>query len=103
MKIKTVGRILGALALTYVVATAAFYVAMRQPPERFGAIMAKVPMVAMIVFPFEPLWMSARKGTLSVGDSAPDLSLHTVNGAEIVRLSDQWRDRPVALIFGSYT
>jgi hypothetical protein len=103
MKLKVLGKILAGLALLYGAATALFYFAMRQPPETFGAIMAKVPMVAMMVLPFEPLWMSARKGALNAGDAAPDLTLPPVNGGPAVRLSDQWRDRPVALIFGSYT
>lgn len=103
MKLKIVGRILGGLVLAYCVLSGSLYFAMRQPPETFGAIMAKVPMVAMIVLPFEPLWMSARKGSLNPGDAAPDLALPPVSGGALVRLSDQWRDRPVALIFGSYT
>jgi hypothetical protein len=76
---------------------------MIQPPESFGAIMAKVPMVAMIVLPFEPLWMSARKGTLQEGDIAPDFSLPVLDGSRTVTLSAEMRERPVVLIFGSYT
>jgi hypothetical protein len=103
MKLKTIAWILGGLAVAYAVGTSAFYLVMRQPPERFGAIMAKLPMATMIVFPFEPLWMSARKGTLSVGDAAPDVTLPMVKGNEAVTLSNEWRERPVALVFGSYT
>ena len=102
-KRRIVWRILSALLLFYGVATAAFYIAMRQPPEKFGAIMAKVPMAAMIVFPFEPLWMSARKGTLEPGDQAPDFSLPALDGSGTVSLSAQMRERPVVLVFGSYT
>jgi len=76
---------------------------MRQPPEKFGAVMARVPTVAMIVLPFEPLWMQARKGTLSTGDAAPDFSLPTLDRTRIVRLSEEAREHPVVLIFGSYT
>jgi hypothetical protein len=47
--------------------------------------------------------MSARKGAFGVGDAAPDVTLPTVDGASMVTLSNEWRDRPVALIFGSYT
>ena len=99
---KTV-RVLAGLVLLYTVATAGMYVAMRQPPEKFGAIMAKVPMPAMIVMPFEPLWMSARAGTLNVGDQAVDFSLPALDGNRTVTLSDEYRERPVVLIFGSYT
>ena len=95
--------ILAGLLLAYSVATAGLYVAMNRPPETFGAIMAKVPMVAMIVLPFEPLWMSARRGALRVGDTAPDFSLPTVDRSRTVTLSDEMRLRPVVLVFGSYT
>ena len=101
--IKPLGIILGGLAAVYVTATAGLYAAMRQPPERFGAIMSKVPMVAMMVLPFKPLWMSARAGQLAVGDAAPDFVLPTPDGNRTVNLSNEWRERPVVLIFGSYT
>ena len=103
MKRRLVARILAALVLAYAAAGACFYLAMRQPPETFGAIMARVPTLAMIVFPFEPLWTMARQGSLRPGDAAPDLALPPVNGGDPVRLSGQWRDRPVVLVFGSYT
>ena len=38
-----------------------------------------------------------------VGDIAPDFELRNVNGEYPVRLSDFRGDKPVALIFGSYT
>ncbi|MDX2151133.1 MAG: hypothetical protein SFV54_10390 [Bryobacteraceae bacterium] len=87
----------------YGAAIASIYWAMRQPPDRFGAFMKHVPMPAMMVIPFEPLWMSARAGTLKTGDAAPDFTLPTVDRTEQVRLSEVWRERPVVLIFGSYT
>ena len=71
--------------------------------EKFGAIMAKVPMISMLILPFEPLWMSARKGALEVGSAAPDFSLPTLDGSRAVSLSAEVRERPVVLIFGSYT
>ncbi len=37
------------------------------------------------------------------GDIAPDFELHDVNGENSVRLSDFQGQKPVALIFGSYT
>ena len=60
-------------------------------------------MPAMMILPFRPLWMSARAGHLAVGDKAPDFALPTTDQSRIVRLSEQWRERPVVLIFGSYT
>ena len=101
--LRILGRAVACLLLLYAAATAGMYFAMRQPPERFGAIMAKVPMPAMIVLPFEPLWMSARAGTLRAGDQAADFSLPTVDGSRKVTLSEEYRERPVVLIFGSYT
>ena len=89
--------------LLWCAATAALYAAMRQPPEKFGAIMNRVPMVSMMVLPFEPLWNSARSGVLNVGDSAPDFSLPALNTQQTVRLSEEYRRKPVVLIFGSYT
>lgn len=91
------------LASLYLGASAGLYVAMRQPPERFGAFMAHVPPIAMVLLPFRPLWMSARKGHLAVGDAAPDFDLPLLDHDRGVRLSEQWRTRPVVLIFGSYT
>jgi hypothetical protein len=94
---------LSVLAILYIAATAGLYAAMRQPPERFGAIMSKVPMVAMMILPFRPLWMSARAGHLAAGDAAPDFALPTPDRGRTVRLSEEWRKHPVVLIFGSYT
>ncbi len=37
------------------------------------------------------------------GDTAPNFELHDVNGENPVRLSDFQGQKPVALIFGSYT
>lgn len=85
------------------VATASLYAAMLQPPETFGAIMARVPSIAMIVLPFKPLWMSARGGTLQPGDRAPDFTLPVLHGDRSVTLSAEYRQKPVVLIFGSYT
>jgi hypothetical protein len=89
--------------LLYGVLCAGLYTAMRQAPERFGAIMSKVPGIAFMVLPFRPFWMSARAGTLNPGDHAPDFELPTVDHKTSVRLSSEYRSKPVVLIFGSYT
>jgi hypothetical protein len=94
--------LIGAIS-AYGIAIGGVYVAMRQPPERFGAIMSKVPPFAMMLVPFKPLWMSARAGRLDLGDPAPDFALPTTDHSRTVRLSEEWRQRPVVLIFGSYT
>ena len=100
---KVVTWLIVACVVLYGATVAVVYAAMRQPPERFGAFMAHVPGVAMMVLPFEPLWMSARAGTLQPGDTAPDFSLPLLHGDRKVTLSEEYRKKPVVLIFGSYT
>jgi hypothetical protein len=95
--------ILGCAVLAYGMATLGLYIAMRQTPERFGSIMAKTPTIAMVVLPFKPLWMSARAGRLKTGDEAPDFALPTLDHSRTVKLSDEYREKPVVLVFGSYT
>lgn len=95
--------ILGCAVLAYAMATLGLYIAMRQTPERFGSIMAKTPTAAMVVLPFKPLWMSARAGQLKTGDKAPDFALPTLDHGRTVKLSDEYREKPVVLVFGSYT
>ena len=92
-----------ALALTYALLVAGLAVAMRQPPNTFGALMARLPPVAFMILPFERLWMQARAGHLEVHQQAPEFALRDLNSAEIVRLSYFRYRKPVVLIFGSYT
>ena len=102
-----VGRILGVAVLVLIAAEAAFsarvYYAMRQPPDAFGRFMAKLPMPLMMAFPFETLWNRARAGTVHVGDAAPDFRLPTLDHQSSVQLSSFRGQRPVILVFGSYT
>lgn len=44
-----------------------------------------------------------REGNLKVGDPAPDFTLKTLDGKSEVKLSSHRGQRPVVLIFGSYT
>ena len=98
-----VGIIAGFLALWFVCLSLLWW-AMRQPPEAFGKVMAKVPApAAFLLFPFETLWTHARKGELEPGDPAPDFSLQRVDKSGWVQLSTLTHQRPVVLIFGSYT
>jgi len=97
------GILLASALLLYGALTAALYWTMRQPLDRFGAIMRHVPGVAMAVLPFEPIWMRVRAGMLQAGDTAPDFELPTVDHARRVRISEEYRGKPVVLIFGSYT
>ncbi len=101
--VKFVARGAAVLVMLYVLLAATLYAAMVQPPERFGAIMKHVPPIAMMVLPFKPLWMSARGGTLQVGDHAPDFTLPSLKHDAVVTLSSEYAKRPVVLVFGSYT
>ncbi|MEP7010232.1 MAG: hypothetical protein ABJC13_07915 [Acidobacteriota bacterium] len=44
-----------------------------------------------------------KEGTLTVGDRAPDVSLLALDGKTRVHLSERMGDRPLVVIFGSYT
>ena len=77
--------------------------AMHQPPESFGRVMARMPVAAYFVIPFETLWTQARAGTLHPGESAPDFSLGVLDKSETVQLSSFRGKEPVVLVFGSYT
>jgi hypothetical protein len=82
---------------------AGMFAVMRQPPQRFGRLMAYFPMPAMIVVPFEPMWNVARRGATRVGELAPDFTLPTVDHKAEVTLSSFRGKQPVVLVFGSYT
>src|SRR5258708_35159846 len=87
----------------WVVFCGAAYWAMTRPPEQFGAIVARTPMITMIVLPFETMWKRARAGKLAPGDPAPDFILPTLDHKASVRLADFRGSKPVALVVGSYT
>jgi hypothetical protein len=82
---------------------AGFYWAMRQRPDTFGRIVSRTPMPLMMALPFETLWTSARRGAVNPGDPAPDFQLPTLDHKSVVQLSSFHGDRPVVLVFGSYT
>lgn len=82
---------------------AVMFVVMLQPPLRFGQLMRHFPMWAMPLMPFEAMWNVARRGATRVGDVAPDFTLRTVDRQADVTLSSHRGNRPVVLIFGSYT
>jgi hypothetical protein len=89
--------------VVYAVFLAGMFVVLSQPPQRFGQIMRHFPMPAMMIVPFEPMWNIARGGATRVGATAPDFVLETVDRKSEVRLSSFRGDRPVVLVFGSYT
>ena len=101
--LKWVLRSVVVLAVLYGLLTAGLYWAMRQPVDRFARIMARVPGIAFAVLPFVPLWNSARGGDLQVGDAAPDFTLEKTDKSGQVQLASFRGQKPVVLVFGSYT
>lgn len=100
---KKLAVILVALVVLYAAISAGFYAAMRKGPDAFARTMRHVPNLAFLVFPLKPLWMNARAGTLSVGDVAPDFSLESADHKSNFQLSSARGQKPVVLVFGSYT
>jgi len=97
-------RLLAVLVLLYISFGAFIWWAMHRPPEDFGRVMTRVPQAAVFgLFPFEALWIRARAGNLKIGDPAPDFSLLKVDKSGSIRLSELNKQRPVVLVFGSYT
>jgi peroxiredoxin len=47
--------------------------------------------------------MKARSGSLKPGDPAPDFALPTLDKSGVVRLASFRGQKPVVLVFGSYT
>jgi hypothetical protein len=93
------------IAALWVMACIGLYNVMRRSPEDFARVMAKIPQpAAFLVLPFETLWMRARAGTLHVGSPAPDFTLTKLDKTAQIRLASLTaQQRPVVLIFGSYT
>lgn len=92
----------GVYALLFVVVLAA----MLQTPARFGQFMKHMPgIVVWGAFPAPRMWLWARGGVLKPGDLAPDFALqkHGGDGRDRVSLSSYRGQRPVVLVFGSYT
>jgi hypothetical protein len=91
----------GVIALYIGIAAALFYVMKR--PILFGKVMRHVPGPAMMAIPFKQLWFVARAGSLKRGDPAPTFSLPTPDKQASVSLASFRGQKPVVLIFGSYT
>jgi len=89
--------------VVYVVLLGGLFAAMLQPPAVFGYVMSKLPATSYFLFPFEPMWLVARRGQVKVGDVAPDFALKTADRSAEVRLSSLRGQKPVVLIFGSHT
>ncbi len=96
-------KIATALLLAYGMVVLAFYIAMRQKPGVFGRVMSATPNAAFVVLPFKSMWLSARRGSLRPGDNAPDFLLESHDHKAKVQLSSFRGQKPVVLVFGSYT
>jgi len=99
-------RVAAALLVVFVlwgIACAGLYRIMHRPPEAFARVMSRLPDAVFLVFPFETMWTRARAGTLRAGDSAPDFTLTTLDHSARLQLSTLTAQRPVVLVFGSYT
>ena len=93
-----------ALAASYIALFGVVLAAMLQPPERFGLFMRHMPgALVWGALPASRMWLWARKGELGQGAQAPDFTLPTYKHSGRVTLSSFRGQRPVVLVFGSYT
>ncbi len=85
----------------------ALFALMWLPPADFARQIGRLPgplfVPFMIAMPFESMWNIARAGGLREGDPAPDFDLPRQDKSGRVKLSAHFGDRPVVLVFGSYT
>ena len=106
-KRKMVRRVVGLVLLVLVIGYAALLFsvnrAMHRSPEEFGRFMTKMPTAIFLIAPFETMWTRARAGHLNVGDTAPDFALTTLDKTSQVNLASLRNNKPVVLVFGSYT
>jgi hypothetical protein len=100
---KVLVKIGAAIVALYVVMTTVLFGVMLQSPDRFAATMKHVPWPVFAALPFKPLWQVARAGNVKVGDMAPDFSLESPDHKSSLRLSSLRGEKPVVLVFGSYT
>jgi len=87
----------------YLVILGGFLALMYQPPTRFARVAAHLPEPLFGILLLEPLWLFARSGRLEVGKMAPDFRLPALDKTSYVQLSSFRGDKPVVLVFGSYT
>ena len=91
-----------AFGIVYVGLAAGLVTIMRRP-VLFGEVMRHVPEPLMMLVPFKQLWFLARSGGLKNGDTAPAFHLPTADNKSLISLASFRGQRPVMLIFGSYT
>ena len=80
-----------------------YYRGMRQEPEQIARLLDRTPVPVFMGLPFVSMWNAARAGTLEIGAQATDFTLRNQSGDGTVTLSEHAGDRPVVLVFGSYT
>ena len=95
-------RLAAVVALVYVAISAGLYFIMRSP-ALFNRVIRYVPNPVLKIFPFKPLWFGARLGRLRMGDHAPEFTLPSADGKSTVSLASFHGQKPVVLVFGSYT
>ena len=100
---KILAKVALAVVGLYAALTVLLFGVMLQSPDRFAATMKHVPWPAFAALPFKPLWQVARAGRVSIGDMAPDFSLESTDHKSSFRLSSLRGEKPVVLVFGSYT
>jgi len=74
-------------AVVAVVGYVGFFVAVMGPHDAFGMLR----------------YDQRHKGSLRVGDPAPEATLVALDGRSPVALKDRWQAKPLVLVFGSYT
>ncbi len=95
-------KIIGLIAAVYVMLLACVMVYLRTP-EGIEKLMANVPRGVVQGFPWRRIYLLAREGSLQVGDPAPDFHLEQRGKSPEVRLSSFENQKPVVLVFGSFT
>jgi len=100
---KKAAQIVIAVVVVYGLTCSVFFALMLQPPDRFAAAMRHVPWPAWAMLPLKHLWLTARSGQLHTGDPAPDFLLETTDHQSHFQLSSLRGQKPVVLVFGSYT
>jgi len=91
------------LVLLYSTTAVVLFVLMGRSNLVAGKTLALVPGPAFALLPMETMWCQARKGDLAVGQAAPDFELAARDGSGRVRLSSVRQEKPVVLVFASYT
>ena len=87
----------------YLLLLAGFFGLMLLPPAHFAKAVSHMPEPLFAILPLERLWLFARAGRLEIGGVAPDFDLPTLDKTSRVKLSSFRGEKPVVLVFGSYT